>query len=83
MVGIFRLTESFFVRYSSEYEILDNDRKVNGNILPDAGTRDMMNNSSSWPYDWPIKRIGAITAVWYSIWCGWPVQRGNDSPCGR
>ena len=32
--------KAFFVRYSSEYETSDSDRKVNRNIQPNAATRD-------------------------------------------
>ena len=50
----FSILKAFFVRHSSEYETSDNDRKVNRNTLPDADVRDIMNNASIWPYDWPI-----------------------------
>ena len=39
----------------------DNDRQVNRNILPDAGTHDMMNNVSTWPYDWPISTYSPVS----------------------
>ena len=39
------ILKSFYVRYWSEYETLDNDRMVNRNIQPYADTRDKMNNT--------------------------------------
>ena len=56
----FSLLKAFFVRHSSEYETSDSDRKVNRNIYPDAGTRDMMNNASIWPYDLPISTYSPL-----------------------
>ena len=55
-----RHTESFFVQHLSEYETLDYDRKVNRRILPDADTRDMMNNASIWPFEWPIRTYSPL-----------------------
>ena len=47
-VPCFRHIEKLiFVRHSSEHETSNSDRKVNRNIYPDAGSRDMMNNVSS------------------------------------
>ena len=50
----FRHTEKLFVQHSSECETSDNDQSVNRNVMPGRDTRDMMNNASIWPYDWPI-----------------------------
>ena len=38
----FDILKAFFVRHSSEYKMLDCDRKVNRNIYPDAVPRDRM-----------------------------------------
>ena len=56
----FSILKAFFVRHSSEYVTSDNDRKVNRNIKPDAGARDIMNNASIWPYDWPISTYSPL-----------------------